>query len=234
MTRKKTSAPDKGAAGRSLAPIDVLANYNFGPANVDGVSVYHVDDRHPRGDGPWTNEADKTAWWDEKTGLACIIRRAKNGSLAGFVAVPRGHDLFGFDHVAIRPLGVVVHGGLNYSEPCNESEVESVSVCHVPRVRTLLAEQITGSRLDVDHELWWFGFSCDHSYDFVPKPNSRPGAGLKIVHGHDVAQTYRDEGYVYTQVVQLAAQLKALGDGDDMPGIAFPPPPLGLDRKEGR
>ena len=140
MTRKKTSAPRKGAAGRSLTPIDVPANYNFGPAKVDGVSVYHVNDRHPRGDGPWADEADKTAWWDENTGLACIIRRSKSGSLSGFVAVPRGHDLFGFDHVAIRPLGVV----------------------------------------------------------------------------------------------QMAAQLKALGDGDEMPAIAFPPPPVGLDRKEGR
>ena len=63
---------------------------------------------------------------------------------------------------------------------------------------------------------------------------NRAGAGMKIVHGHDVAQTYRDEGYVYTQVVQLAAQLKALGNGDEMPAIAFPPPPIGLDRKDGR
>ncbi len=233
MTDKKKPAK-KATAGRHLVPINVPATYDFGPALVEGVSVYHVDDRHPRSDGPWSEEADKTAWWDEKTGLACIIRRSKDGSLSGFVAVPRGHDLFGFSHVATRPLGIVVHGGINYSEPCNENELETVSVCHVPRFRARVAEQITGSRLGADDELWWFGFSCDHGYDFVPDPVTRPGAGLRVVHGHDVAQTYRDEGYVYTQVVQLAAQLKALGDGDEMPGIAFPPPPIGLDRKDER
>ena len=226
----KTKPTKKASRSRALVPIHIPATYNFGPAIVDGVAVYHVEDRHPRSDGPWEEEADKTAWWDEGTGLGCIIRRSKDGSLAGFVAVPREHDLFGFSHVALQSLGIVVHGGVNYSEPCNENEVESVSVCHVPRIQVRVAEQITGSRLDA-HELWWFGFSCDHSYDFVPSPMKRPGDGMKIVHGHDVAQTYRNEGYVYNQVVQLAAQLKALGDGDEMPPIAFPPPPLGLDRK---
>lgn len=235
MSDKMKRKPRTRGAGRVLAPFGIPASYRFGDTVVNDVIVYHVADRHPDGDGPWEDEADKTAWIDEASGLPCIIRRSKHhGALEGFVAVPRGHDLFGFDHAALAPLGIIVHGGLNYSEPCQENELEAVSVCHVEPIWRPIAEPVSGSQVDVDEDLWWLGFSCDHSYDYVPKSHRHPNPPNHLAHGHDIPQTYRDEAYVHRQVVQLAAQLKALGDGDEMPAITFPPPPIGLERTGGR
>lgn len=53
--------------------------------------------------------------------------------------------------------------------------------------------------------------------------------------GHETGAVFRDEGYVYDQVVDLAAQLRAIADGAPKPPrTGATPPPLGLDPKKGQ
>lgn len=222
MARKntKTGNVSQVPAERTYIVGDVLAD-----------AAYRVDDRHPQGDGPWKMEADKVAWRDPATGLDCIIRRAPSGGyLCGYVAVPPGHPLFGFEGDALAALGIRPHGGVNHSSPCEELEPEPISICHVrERDPALRRRRYRAAAAEVDHDdAWWFGFSCDKPGDLQPTqpdaPASRRAAqvGLKNV--------YRDERYVLAHVVDLAAQLNAIGHGLDLPEPVAPAaPPFGLD-----
>jgi hypothetical protein len=50
----------------------------------------------------------------------------------------------------------------------------------------------------------------------------------------EVGRTYRDEAYVYDEVVHLAAQLRAIAEGLPKPEREGPPPPpVGLDPHQG-
>ena len=210
MPRKSGSRPR--ASGSALVP------YQFGDREVPHVAIYHVPDRHPDHAGAWQDEPEKLAWRDRETGLGCIIRRERGGHLGGYVGVSCDHPLFGFDWRAVPAgLGITVHGGLSYADACNDDEPESVSICHV--APPLAA--VSGSRLDAHAPIWWFGFTCDERYDLVP---GRPDRDARS----DDIQIYRDQAYLFGQVVQLAAQLHAIGAGLPMPPIISPPPPRGL------
>jgi len=175
--------------------------------------------------------ADKGARRDPATGYECIIMRDEpRGHLSGYVAVPTDHPLHGFDHDAIPvEFDIEVHGGLTYSAVCDEGPNprrvlirEARRICHVAPPR-----YATGYRAGHD-QAWWLGFSCDHVYDIVPLDRDDRSRFL----GHETGATFRDEAYVYDQVVDLAAQLRAIADGAPKPvrtGVA--PPPLGLDPK---
>lgn len=175
--------------------------------------VYRVPELQPRHEGRWRSEADKIAWIDPATGLSCIIRRSSfGGSLCGFVAVGPEHGMYGRRHDAIpEAASIRVHGGLDYSEMCDEDGNEERSVCHV--------------RVGEIHDAkWWFGFSCDHSYDVVPDLNRGLDPALAA------EPVYRDERYVFEQCTGLAAQLQAIAEGDSPLGVELPfAPPIGLD-----
>jgi hypothetical protein len=160
-------------------------------------AVYHVPDMKPKAAGPWRQEAEKVAWTDSETGLACIIRRDRGGHLCGFVAIGADHPLFGFDSRAIPRALVSVHAGLNYSELCDERVPENLSICHV-----------VGQRKMHDDK-WWLGFVCAELDDFSPGLPNRAADARDL----GVQQTYRDERYVYGQCTSLAAQLSALAAG---------------------
>lgn len=79
------------------------------------------------GPGPWVGEVDKAQWVDAATGLDCLIVRGPMGSLCGYVGVPEGHPLYGVECSQETPvLGAApdmvlhVHGGLTYSDRCEE------------------------------------------------------------------------------------------------------------------
>lgn len=182
--------------------------------------------------------ADKVAWRDVATGYECIIMRERPGGyLRGFVGIEPGHPLYGFRHDAIPPeLDVEVHGGVSYSALCQDGPspkpqliYEVRRICHV-LVGSVPVVNATDHRPAHDRA-WWFGFDCNHVYDVVPGDQRDRERFL----GRETGGVLRDEGYVYGQVVDLAAQLRAIEVGAPKPprtGAA--PPPLGLDpRKAG-
>lgn len=179
--------------------------------------------------------ADKLAWRDAATGYECImIRDPSDGFLRGFVGVEPGHPLYGFEHEAIPPdFDIEVHGGLTYSAICEEGPSpkprlirEARSICHV-RQAALHAPVVHATDHSPAHDAaWWFGFDCNHLYDQVP---GRLGDCARFL-AEETGTAFRDEAYVYDQIVDLAAQLRAIADGLPRPertGAA--PPPVGLD-----
>ena len=206
--------------------------YKIAGTTIVPTQQFYVPSRQPKHEGPWQDEPDKLGWVDSATGLSCLILRARNGTLSGYVAVNTEHPLFGFDYRAVpADLGIQPHGGLNYSAACDEEADERVSVCHITkppreRVRQPRGEQ---ERPTFNEEQWWFGFACDKSYDL------RPGCYQDHMSAEN-GQTYRGEDYVFTQCTNLALQLAAaggeMGSGVPIDTSSFTVPPVGLDAGE--
>lgn len=197
----------------SLQPIE----YPVAGTSVTALQVWHNPDRRPRGDGPWTGEADKVAWIDEHTGLGCIMLRQTNGTLSGYVGVPPSHPLFGFEPDALPvALASGIHGGLTYAKPCEVNRFERrahgrpreerYTVCHTTYVRHVQKYRTVQTTNDeFEHEdLWWFGFDTDHPGDLVPKP--------RLGGEHRRGGVYRDQAFAYANVLELARLLTAADD----------------------
>lgn len=202
--------------------------------------IFYVHGAKPSGDGPWLGEADKVAWRDEASGYDCIMLRDTDGAfLSGYVGVPSDHPLWGWDHEGISPeLGIEVHGGLTYSEICQDGPspqrrivAEARRICHVSLepLRYEPLKHATDYRA-ADAHAWWFGFSCNHLYDVVPGSRTH---GNRFMAAETSAE-YRDDAYVVREVVNLAAQLRAIADGEPVPPREGPPlPAIGLDPQRG-
>lgn len=205
-------------------------DYATREGTVHAAEIYFVDGAGTRADGVWLGEADKIAWVDPESGYECIVMRNNpRGFLSGYVGVPEGHPLFGWDHAAIaHDLGIDVHGGLTYSRICDEGPsprrrlvTEVHRICHVIEAPL---EHATAHRAHSGQ--WWFGFQCDHVYDVVP--GERTGAQRFM--GAETHAEYRDDAYVVREVRNLATQLRAIADGRPVPpreGQALPA--IGLD-----
>lgn len=142
------------------------------------------------GPGPWDTEPDHEQWYDEATGLPCMIHRGPVGALCGYVGVYPDHSWHGTDYAGCTKTppcedtrcqhspdaSVRVHGGITYAAEC------SGELCHVPR--------------EGEPEVWWFGFDCSHAGDYAPSLSRFTG------------DTYRTLDYVKEQCAALAAQLK--------------------------
>lgn len=187
-------------------------------------AVYHVPAVHPVEVGPWSPEADKIAWTDQMSGYGCIIRRSlERGHLCGYVSVPPGHPLFGRELGSLTGITIGVHGGIDYSNACDDGAPENRSVCHVvasPEIHREVNRNVAADRDDA----WWFGFSCDQRDDIVPLENRRPRGDKTPAFGVD-DPTYKTEAFVYGECVRLAAQLKAIEEDRD-PRAADPGPTL--------
>lgn len=107
------------------------------------------NDRQGWPSGPWDDEPDYATWYDEETGLPCLIVRNHIGALCGYVGFPEDHPLHGVPYDAVLWEAGDVHGGLTFSDHCGGH------ICHVPR-------------RDEGH-VWWLGFDCAHSCDFAPR-----------------------------------------------------------------
>ena len=234
------AAPREAASSVREGGTTFVPSQPYAIGNVSIVAdVYFVRGPKSSADGPWLGEAEKVAWLDEASGYECIIMRAaSSGHLSGYVGVPPKHPLYGFEHEAIpADLDIEVHGGLTYSALCQHGptpalgiSAEARRICHVSArsARHGPVQHATDYRVQRD-DAWWFGFECNHVYDIVPGQRNDRDRFL----GHETGATFKDEAYVYGQVVDLAAQLRAIADGDPKPArTGPPPPPLGLDPKK--
>lgn len=220
---------------KALVPVAAAVQHRpLAGTDTMPVEVYRVPDRHPSGDGPWKAEPDKVSWIDPDTGLPCIMRRGTHGALCGYVGVGPDHPLAGVGEEALpHDPPIIVHGGIDYSSPCNEREPHEISVCHVrvPRQVTPASSQPINPPFDartmvalamLPDEIWWFGFSCNQPYDLIPRERHVRALGLEN------GRIYRDERYVVRETTNLAAQLHAIAEGLPMPELKGDRPPLGL------
>jgi hypothetical protein len=93
--------------------------------------------------GPWDNEPDKVQWIDKDTGLMCLIKRAPEGHLCGYVAITNTNCLWG-SFVKSNERPGVVYGGISYSGVLKDPLI-------VP-----------------SEDSWWFGFQCANLGDLQP------------------------------------------------------------------
>ena len=226
----------KTSASKALVPVGKTTAYPIADTQVQATQIFRVPSRHPRGDGPWEREADKLAWLDHTTGLACTILRQESGVLGGYVGVTEDHPLYGYEIDAVpSALGISPHGGLDYAAPC-ESGPEETSICHPSDLAARHRKRPNRSaedRGEDDAPLWWFGFECNKNHDLVPgQQESSDDLGAEN------GRIYRDEAYVYTQTRNLALQLKTLtrldGDSGVPLDLSASSPPVGLDPERRR
>ena len=216
MTDERNGGPSAVASAR--IEIDGTAR-RFGSVEVVPLTVFHVPELRPGVPGPWNGEADKIAWTDPATGMACIIRRSVDGHLCGFVAVEPEHPLYGYEADGLpQEQALTVHGGVSYAQACEHRRPIARSVWRRPPT--------PGAP-----PAWWFGFECNLFSDEVP------GRQLRLT-GHEHAPLFRDhrdgnvpipvyrsEAYVYRGCVSLAAQLDAIAGGAPKPVVSSIPEP---------
>ncbi|GAA0671739.1 hypothetical protein FHT00_001846 [Sphingomonas insulae] len=187
MAKRRTSAP----------PATVAPSTGIVLSGRRIEKAYSVPDLQPKTSGPWRREHDKLAWTDPATGLDCIVRRMNRGHLGAFVAVRRGHPLFGYSAGAIPPGLLRTHGGVDYAEACDDRGPEDRSICHVH----------SGSVEHVD-DAWWIGTTCDQITDLVPDDIGHATEARRL----GIDQVYRDEAYAIDLCTDLARDLTLLGE----------------------
>lgn len=134
--------------------------------------------------GEWDKDPDKAHWVDEKTGLDCLIVRGPSGALCGYVGVPEDHQFYGVDYDRVYDTkDIDVHGGLTFSDSCQESKDESKHICH-------------SKNGCANEKVWWLGFDCAHSGDTCP--------AYETIWVDDF---YKSFSYVKREVTYLAQQL---------------------------
>lgn len=171
----------------------------MGQANLTEYKHRH-DERRGWGAGKWDDEPDKVQWVDTDTDLDCLMHRNPMGAWCGYVGVAEGHPAFGKHYDEVY---ATVHGGLTYSDFCQEGNDETIGICHVPAEGR-------------PHRVWWLGFDCHHGMDHAPgyaasmrdlaAQMDAQFAGLSEKLRVDEAE-YRDRAYVEHEVAELAAQL---------------------------
>ena len=161
--------------------------------------AYRVPDLQPRLQGPWSLEHDKIAWTDPATGLHCIVRRMRGGNLGAFVAVPRGHAIFGYSAEAIPPGLLRTHGGVDYAQACDDRGPEDRSICHV---------HVHSGNVERHDDAWWLGTVCDEIGDLIPDDVGHATEARRL----GIDQVYRDEGYAIDLCTALAHDLALLGE----------------------
>lgn len=146
---------------------------------------------HPTIPGPWSDEPDKAQWIDHTTDLDCLAVRNRRGAWCGYVGVPPRHPLHGVDYQAAeeRDRWFDVHGGLTYSDFCQEGAEDGPGICHVPAPGR-------------PAKVWWFGFDCAHYMDATPHD-----AADSLLGHAEMRKVYRTLDYVRGEVANLARQL---------------------------
>jgi hypothetical protein len=140
--------------------------------------------------GPWDDEPDRVQFKTTAGLVGLVVRSALTGALCGYVGVPPGHPLHGKKYGEIE--GVSVHGGLTYSERCDDGPI-----CHVAEPGEPAA-------------VWWIGFDCGHAFDLMPALMAQIARhGLHWGHPDE----YRPLAYVRAEVERLAEQVAAIRPG---------------------
>ena len=189
------------------------------------------------GPGPWQDEPAALDWCDQTTGYACAIRRHPElGHLCGYVGVPPGHALHGWQYEDDVPLREDFEKDGKYGAVDLVIYALSGARAHgtIPLGLALKAHggvNWSDARLPDDRAtagLWWFGFDCGHAGDFLPgvhatlkrihidqgttrtfaEREKHFGLGAQMPWGEAV--TYRTVEYVKTECATLALQLAQL------------------------
>lgn len=160
---------------------------------------WRYKDKSNWAEGPWQDEPDKAQWTDPKTGLPCLLVRQGQGSLCGYVGVPKGHPLFGVGYSDLDEE-LEVHGGITYTSLCEPHEDNpELGVCHV---------------VEGGEKVWWWGFDAGHAGDRTPDPRRRDAVDNMVSGIFDMIDSwpmgdggYRDLAYMTGEVTDLAEQL---------------------------
>lgn len=136
-------------------------------------------------DRPWEHEPDREEWVHDLTRYNCTVwRHPTYGSLNGYVAMPKGHKMWGQPYNSDLLYDIEVHGGLTYAEE----------------------DKVTGE--------WVLGFDCNHATDFAPKLAltlmKYTGTTTEDLEFRMKVTKYRDWAYVKNEVCNLARQLKLI------------------------
>ena len=154
--------------------------------------VYTTVDKSEWGPGEWQDEPDKVQWKDERSGLACLVKRGPVGAWCGYVGVAPDHPAFEKDY---DDVDVEVHGGLTYAAACQHGPEES-SICHIPDPGE-------------PDNVWWFGFDCAHLHDLAPamaaRDRERGWAAFDVEEYRDVDYARRETSHLAEQLADLAA-----------------------------
>jgi len=239
----KSTKPPRGRAGgksRSLVAtkpksvaLAVPQRLVLGDHDIHPEQILQIPERRPYGEGPWLDEPDRVAWRDAATGYSCLILRQRDGALAGFVGVGPSHPLWCFERDAIPPtLGISAHYGIDYAALCDPTRPSHLQICHVRHATGRQHQASMSNRPDLADgrsiDAWWFGFACNSVGDFLPLDPSHNNTSRE-----DGPKTYRDIGYVASEVIELASKLRALEDQTPCavgPG-AYTGVPLALESK---
>jgi hypothetical protein len=163
---------------------------------IEGMQTWTFERIRPPGTGPWNDEPDKAQWIDQESGFDCLaVRGHLSGAWCGYVGVPPGHPWYGWDYRQLDP-SPFVHGGVNYSAPCQEPGEDGYGVCHVPQ---------EGRPTDV----WWFGFHCSFANDLAPTEAHNLGLAMGEPDlAEQMNMVYRTFDFVVAETTFLAAQLR--------------------------
>lgn len=157
-----------------------------------------AEEKKQWGEGPWNDEPDKVQWTDEETGLPCLAKRNDVGVWCGYVGVAKGHPWY---EKKYDECDVEVHGGLSYSDHCQEGP-EEYAICHIPE---------PGQPDDV----WWLGFDTHHWGDLAPGMIVYHQEFTKrfphLAYTRDERETYKTLGYVKEECRNLAKQIINIG-----------------------
>lgn len=161
------------------------------------MKTYTFEELHPKLPGPWDEEPDKAQWIDEDTDLDCLMVRNGLGALCGYVGVQPGHPWYGKDYDEVP--AVEVHGGLTFSDFCQEGAEDDPRICHAPEPGR-------------PAKVWWLGFDCAHFMDLVPELLEFEGKRLKTLNDLQAymerdGNTYRTFEYVRQECASLAKQI---------------------------
>lgn len=100
-------------------------------------------------------------------------RHGTTGTWVGYVGVGKQHPLYGVGYMRVALEGGGVHGGLTYSGEAYWETQQS--------------------------DLWWFGFDCAHSGDYLP--------AIRFAEFNDNDSDYRTLAFVQQECLRLAQQL---------------------------
>ncbi len=166
-------------------------------AELDNTTTrtYRRIDKTGWGEGPWSTEPDKVQWTDAATGLPCLVVRGGGGALCGYVGVAAGHPFFEVPYSHGPGDRLDVHGGITYSDRCQEGGDEGRAICHIPE---------PGQPAHV----WWLGFDTAHLGDLTPEFDRLT---TRLGDGGGYGETYRTVAYVREQCADLARQLAEIG-----------------------
>ena len=103
-------------------------------------------------DKPWEIEPNYKVWFDKRTGLRCMVKRAHGGHLCGYVRIPRklrkkivrgrrgNFKIHKFDE---RSLNIPIHGGVSFLGKFKPGGLRKNG--------------------------YWVGLDCNHHFDYSPK-----------------------------------------------------------------